>query len=489
MIMFMPFYRCLLLLSLVLFSITPASVAQAAQLQEPCTGLSQLDWTETRTGSFALLYPEGDEIAGRAVSLFDPEVLDAEYARFSALFEASLSLPVSIRVYPTAIDYYCLNGGPPEIPAGMMHSHIGAREIAFIAENILVNFQGWVSNHQDMFRYEQAVLFAEQITAGQAPPGLLAAIGRYVQDPFKTIGPLDLSIRDGNSSAYPWQDLWDSTSPQDDFGRQLHATSTVAYLLDEHGWAPFLGFLKNLATSQGYRASLSQAYGLDFAELDKGWQAYVPRYFSGRWQANLIYNYDLSPFQDQLNAGNYAEAAKGLQEVIAFLEKINASAKLNQARDLLRQAATGAEANDLVIESRQALAGGDYSRSIDLLDRAQEKYSQIRFYHRMDELNTYRAQVQEILSLHADLERLGDEIDTRPVDLSLASRLLSLSQRLGKLGDSQGLEQVRSLALRLEGRQRNVQTLLAGLGALVVLFLLGLRIALLWRRPAPEAEL
>jgi hypothetical protein len=440
-------------------------------------------------GSYALLYPEGDHLTSSALSLFDAESMEAEYARFSALFEIALPLPISIRVYPTESHYYCLNAGPPEIPVGAMHSHIGAREIAFISENILGNSRGWLLNYREMFRYEQAVLFAEQITAGQSPAGLLAAIGYYVQDPLKTLAPLGLTHSDGDSTAYPWQELWDRVGQQGDLGRTLHAVSTVAFLLDEHGWAPFLKFLQGLPTSGGYRAELAEVYGEDFAELERGWQAYIPSYFSGRWQVNLIYNYDLSPYSDQIAAGNYAEAAKGLQEVIAFLEKINAGGKLFQARALLNQAAIGGEANDLVIEARQALAAGEYDRSIHLLDQAQHKYSLIRYYHRMDELNTYRAQVQEVQALNAELEGLAAEVEANPNSFSLAARLIELGSRLGVLGDGRGQEVVRALAVRLEERQRGFQLVLTGVGVLVVLGLLGLRIALLWRKPAPEAGL
>ncbi len=485
----MRFYRYLLLLAVILSSLTPTLAVRAAPQGAVCTGLAPVSWTETRIGSFALLFPAGDEVIRSALSLFDAEVLESEYARFAALFETTLPLPISIRVYPTENHYYCLNAGPPEIQVGSMHSHIGAREIAFIAENILRNFQGWVVNYQEMFRYEQALLFAEQVSAGQLPPGLLAAIGRYAQNPLMTLAPLSLTLSDGDSRAYPWSELWDSLGPQGDLGRRLHALSTVAFLLDEYGWPRFLQFLQDLPSSGGYRALLTQVYGQDFSALERAWQAYVPGYFSGRWRVNLIYNYDLAPYSEQIAAGNYAEAAKGLQEVIAFLEKINAGAKLRQARGLLSQAAFGGEANDLVIEARKALAEGEYERSIDLLDQAQHNYSLIRYYHRMDELNTYRAQVQEVQALHSELEQLAPRVEASPNIFSLAGRLVEVGTRLGQLGDARGQEQVRALALRIEERQRGLQFALTALGALLVLGLLGLRIALLWRRPAPEAEL
>jgi len=486
----MRFYRYLLLLSLLLASLTSTKPAQAAPQRADCTALPRVSWTEARFGSFALLYPAGDEVIRSALSLFDTEVLESEYARFAALFETSLPLPISIRVYPTEDHYYCLNAGPPEIPAGSMHSHIGAREIAFIAENIVRNFQGWMANYQEMFRYEQAQLFAEQVTAGQSPPGLLAAIGRYAQNPLMTLGPLYLSVSDGDSRAWTWSELWDSLGPQGDLGRRLHALSTVSFLLDQYGWPRFLQFLQDLPSSGGgYRALLARVYGQDFSELESAWQAYVPSFFSGRWRVNLIYNYDLTPYSEQIAAGNYAEAARGLQEVIAFLEKINAGSKLFQARSLLSQAAFGGEANDLVIEARRALAGGEYARSIELLDQAQHKYSLIRYYHRMDELNTYRAQVQEVQALHAELEQLAPRVEASPNIFALAGRLVEVGNRLGQLGDARGQQQVRALALRIEERQRGLQFTLTALGAVVVLALLGLRIALLWRRPAPEAEL
>jgi hypothetical protein len=156
---------------------------------------------------------------------------------------------------------------------------------------------------------------------------------------------------------------------------------------------------------------------------------------------------------------------------------------------MLAMARSGQEAEKLVAQSLQALRDGDLARAVELIDQAQHMYSQVGNVQRLDELNAYRDQAFKIQALHGELERLGAEAARRPWGLGLGARLIYLDQRLGKLGDVQGQMKVRELARLVEAGQREIQMLASMAGAAFVLGLLGLRIWLLRRPPAAEAQL
>lgn len=480
--------RYLLLLVLTFFILSPAH-AQAETHLASCAELAQLEWREARTQSFAILYPQGQEELGHTLFEVYGSALDAEYARFAGLYETGLSLPISIRLYPTHEHYLCLNALAPELGPGATHSHIGAREIALLGDGIAANQAAWLHNFLDIFRYEQSVLFVESISGQNAPPGLLAAAGYFAQDPTQTIGPLQLSQADWAMPGFTWRQLWEEPETAREFSRGLQTTTTVAFLVDAFGWEPFLRFLKDLPASGNYRQSLANIYGQDIQALQENWQSYYPHYFQGRWQAHPLYNYDLSTVQKLVDGGAYTDAGQQLHSIIPFLETSQQPEKHRQAQMLLAQAQAGQEANNLVVQARQALAKGDYAQAIRLIGQAEQSFQRLGNYHRLDELSAYRGQVQAILQLHEEVDKLRAKMAWQINTFSLAARLVDIDQRLGELGDVHGQLKARAVLEAVQARQRNQQLAVSLLGILFVLALLGLRIWLLRYKPAPEAEL
>ena len=131
------------LLALVI-SVSPgASLALPGQ-QNSCNNVPD-NWSELRSSSFALLYPLGQDALAQSVFSLYGDTLENEYRRFSAAFESQLSLPVLVRIYPTVNDYLCLNPLAGELAVQATHAHVGNREIALIAENILADPSSWQS--------------------------------------------------------------------------------------------------------------------------------------------------------------------------------------------------------------------------------------------------------------------------------------------------------------------------------------------------------
>jgi predicted lipid-binding transport protein (Tim44 family) len=225
------------------------------------------------------------------------------------------------------------------------------------------------------------------------------------------------------------------------------------------------------------------------AVLQNEWQDYLPRYFRTRWQANALYNLDLTPYEELLKTEKYAEAARQLAEILPFLEGSGQVDHLRQAVRLVERARRGNEAEKLVAEAQSAFGAGDYARAAELVAAAERSYVAIGNYSRADELHAFRDQMQKILALHGELDSLQSRLAVGSAGLWMSPRLVELDQRLGRLGDAPGQLRARQLASQVEAGQLQFQALAGALVAALVLGLLGLRIWLLRRPPAPEAQL
>jgi len=456
-----------------------------------CDAFQGISWRERNTKSFIILYPEQYEaIAHTLTDGYRAGALDLEYTRFEALFETSLTLPISIRIYPDHQSYSCLNSISNIIPPGSTHTHSGTREIALIGDNIIANFPAWIQFETNLIRYELGVLFARQTAGDRIPSGLEAAVGQYVQDPVLTIGTLRLNRSDWLAPAQDLYSLWENAPTHPDLENQIHATSTIAFLVDQYGWGSFLGFLQSISSSQSFSQAVTQAYGSDLATLEKEWRAYLPRYIQGRWQSHEIYNYDLEPYQQMISEGEYIEADRLLREAISFLEKIHHPEKLGRALALIEMARSGQEAENLLAQAQQALQAGDYQGSLALLDQAEEKYilSGNRLAH-LDELSAYRQQINQVTALHGELAGIQERITNQWNTLSLAAQLISLGRNFSTLGDSNGHSQVLEMAEIVEARQKEQYLLFAAAIFTIVLALLIYRFHLVRYKQPPEANL
>lgn len=480
--------RCIAVVLALLLPSLLVSPVQAAGDEARCLQDDiDIEWREVRTQSFAIIYPAANEELAHTVLDLYGRTLDADYARFASLFETSLPLPISIRIYPTEDKYYRLNELVPALEPGATHSHVGTREIALIDENITLDVD-WQQKALSALRYEVAILFVEQITDGKAPPGLQAGMGGYAGDPREVLGNSQRLSAMPSEPTATWQSLWESPDATTDPDLMLQAMSIVAYLVDVYGWPAFVEFLEGFPTAAGYRQALVSTYGIELGAMQEHWQRYFPVYFEGRWRANVIYGFDLSLFEQLLAAGAYADAAQGLKEAIDFLEQLGDEEKAEQAQALLLQAQTGQEASALVRQARQALQSRDYENCINLALQAQQKYEQIGDQRRLDEIDTYRAWAQEVLDLWAEIDQIQARIALDSTTAS-AGRLVEIGQRLGELGDEQGKTLVNEMLSEIEARQRSQVMTISAAGLSLCLVLLCHRILVLRRTPPPEAQL
>ncbi len=463
-------------------------------LQRTCPA-QELEWAELRSPSFAVIFPE--EAAELAQLLFAAYggALEEEYARLARLFQTDLTLPISLRIYPDMPAFECLNAVNLPVDPTRSHLHLGSREIAFIASNLHIDPFGFQNVSLNDLRYEMAILFVERITDGKAPPGLAEGVGIYALEPGLGSGPEEL-LNNGNPGPLSaWAYLWNDPETAADPWRSVQAGSSVAFLVDVYGWEFFIDFLERLRTAPGYRQALAATYDRPAAELEAQWQQYLTQYLAGRWRANALYEFDLSPFEELLRAGAYEAAAESLDEAIRFLEQIGDEAQLARAQQLIYLALHGQEAGARVREARQALLDGDHAGAIALAETARDKYLELGDERRLTEIQLYQDTAEEILALRAELGQLSAEVAAGATDPT--DRLIELGGRLGELGDTGSVEQTNQLLEQLAERQRSAlepdsqdtsrSYLLAGL--LAVALIMGHRLWALRRGLPPERRL
>ncbi|NMB89059.1 MAG: hypothetical protein GYA17_11925 [Chloroflexi bacterium] len=470
--------------------INPTHVS-ASPREAVCEATQDYSWKNASTQHFSVLYTEEYAVLNTMLTAGSHgRLLDAEYERFNALFEETLPQPVSIRIYPDPQTYACLNSVAGEVSLNLSHTSSGSREIALIGNNILANMPFWAEHSLNMIRYDLGSLFVKQASANAAPPGLVSAVGHYLQEPAVTMATLDLNQSDWQAPGSDWRQLWEDPDTAQDIGKQLQATSAVAYVVKNYGWDPFLSFLQRLPAAPDFSQALADTYGVRFTELEAGWRTYYPLYFRGDWQSNPLYDYDLSAYTQLIRMERYREAGLGLQEAIRFLEAVHNEGSLLQARGLLQVATQGLQGDTLYVQSQQAFQSGDYLAALGYLNQAELFYGQTpnRVYH-LDEFTTYRNQIIEVIALHAELERLQTLANSPWNAVWYSRRLIALGQRLGSLGDVQGYQEALALAELAEAQLLRAYTYLTAGILVVVTGLLGYLWVWMRRTPPPEAQL
>jgi len=480
---------CIILLNLLL-----AEPAKAAYLPVDCSAIHSLEWQETQTADFTIQYTQS---TADLAQIFDSprwqNLLATEYARFSALFETSLAATPTIRIYPDVETYSCIN---PSFEKSafedefFIHSVSGGGEIALIADNLARNYPFWDAQDTDLLRYDLGILFASQIAGNRLPPGLLAGIGRFAQDPAQTTALLRLNPVDWAQPRMDWRTLWSNAPEQGSLIRELENLSIVNFLVNRGGWAVLLQLLQDLSTASDYRQALEKNYGTSFDNLEQDWVAYYPRYFQTDWEYHPIYNPDLSRYAQMIKAENYGEAATGLKDVVTFLEKTNNPELSQQARLLYNRAKRGNEAEIQFAQAMTIYQSGEYDAFLDLLAQSEASYAEAgnRFYH-LDEFTGYRRQLNDVIALHAELDDLQQQLPYEWNTFSLANRILLIGGNLIRLGDNDGYLRARLLLEAVEMRQRQQYIFAATMVVTIVLLLLGLLLYLSRRDPPTEALL
>ena len=264
----------------------------------------------------------------------------------------------------------------------------------------------WEAQAVNALRHELAILFAEKISSGNAPPGLLTGLGGYFENPE------DVFLDRYKAADSP---------EQPDRGLQR--------LWEEE-------------TSAANSLTLIQTC----------WVQYFPAYVESGWQSNIVHNYDLSQVEQLVNEGAYADAVQTLKKVKFPLKVFGDEGQIQMVSILLERANAGVRAGNLTLQARQAILSGEFGEGYASAKEAQDIYQQLEDTRRKGELNVYIDLAGEILGLRQELENLRG-VGT-PLDPVRTQRIVEIGRRLSALGDEEGTRQAQLALLLLGTGQR-----------------------------------
>lgn len=457
----------------------------SGNLDENCPG--DYEWQEENADSFVILYTSND--VSLANDLREKYILtiEEELPKYEAAFRTELSTPITIRLYPTSAEYTCLNALAPFLTENDTHSHIGSREIALIADVINRNPMTWEEQALNALRHELAVLFGEQLSGGEAPPGLLQGLGGYFEDPAVTFPQRYAAVGEITQPDRGLQRLWEEDYPASNDVVVIQQTSVVSYLIEVFGWEKVLDYLTTIGDLQGYRQATQDVFGVSIPDLETYWIQYFPAYMEGRWENNVVYGYDLAVFEQLIASGAYSDAEQMLTRLIPILAIFSDEADAQQAAALLDQANSGVMAGNLALEARQAILSGDYLDAYNYAQEAQERYQLLNDTRRQGEIEVYLNLSKEVLTLREELVLLRG--DGSPLDPVRSQRIVEIGRRLSELGDKDGTRQAQLAFLLLGTSHQSFVQWVAGIGIFICILILWLRIRAVRNQPKTEVPL
>jgi hypothetical protein len=382
----------LFFLSLALFIWLPA----VSYAQSPGDQSVTVDWRELKTDHFIIVYAESIDGIGRFTcacgvdeAQFYAEFVDQIYLDLVAVFKVELETPINLRLFPTEESYFEVNPLAAQIPGVIAHALNSRSEIAIALPRTEPLADEQIVNNM---RHELTHFFASLLSDGELTTGFQEGIAQYLEKPneYASYDPAVLELAFENGRLLTWAEL-DSAQEvfRDPQVAYPEALSMVAFLVDRYGFNIFIKFLETNATEPGYRSALNATYGKPADELEAEWLAYLPTYFTGRWQINYIYAYDLSRVRELVDKGAFGDAEVELTEIVALLESTDQAEVLAEAEQLLARAHQGQAAGALADEARRALQLDDYPGAVSKGQAAISAFEAVGQQDRLQEIQTY----------------------------------------------------------------------------------------------------
>jgi hypothetical protein len=422
--------------------------------------------------------------------------LDLAFSFNKVLYGVEPPLPVYIRVYATRDDLFNLNLLVPPVPADGRSTHLGAREISLIAPwapGFLTSPAGL-----ETVRFELNNVFLSVLAANNLSGGVELGVSQYVSrdEEAKAAAVQRLAAAQVAGTLYSWRALLDSPEVFSDVevGRP-QAFSVIAYLADQYGFPSVIQLVKTLGQGEDIDDALTTVFGQPMDRLEQAWLAYLPSFVESRWRYNALYGFDLAPFEAALDAGAYAQVARGLAAAIPFLELSGQYEAAERARALIERAEAGSAAGNLVLQARAALEGGLYERTLELAAEARAAYAAIGDDGRLEEIGAYETRAQTVLDLRAQLDEAIRRYEAGQTGAA-ETQLLALVPQLDAVGDADNAARATTLINLIYQQRQSVSAERAavaqkfGIAFLVVLLVVGLHqtvrlVMRRWRKPEP----
>lgn len=344
----------------------------------PTAALAQagVDWQERATGQFTILYGPGGEAEAERYAAFT----DAIYEEIATAFSFRTATPLTLRLYPSAEDYYQVNPAARNVPGVVAHADFRRRELVVIVERTLQQTEEEVRNN---VRHELTHIVVADLSEGRLNTGFQEGVAQYMERPSGELERRIQSLRASSEQGLllPWSAFDDRNqiygAPEISYPQTL---SVVAFLVDRAGFAKLREFLTVTARSSGYRSALERVYGASPATLEAEWLEWLPSYLAGGYRRSAIEVYDLGFARGLVEQGNYAAASEELKQAIDWLQRqtdTQPAEVLAEAEALLARSEEGMRAESLAEGARQALEQADYQRAQELIDGARTVYGRL----------------------------------------------------------------------------------------------------------------
>lgn len=444
------------------------SIFPSVNAQSECRG--DFVWREKESASFVIVYTASNVSMAEEIHQNYIQVIEQELPLYEEAFGSILMKPVTIRLYPTQQEYFCLNALAPLITGEDSHSHIGSREIALIANVINRSPMTWEEQAVNALRHELAILFGEKISGGNAPPGLLLGLGGYFENPEEVFPERYRAAGNPTQPDRGLQRLWEEDTSAANPLTMVQQTSTTAYLIEVFGWEKWVEFLNVIGELQGYRQALVEVFGVNIQDLQTFWVQFFPTYVESSWQYNVVHTYDLGQVEQLIAGGAYADAEQILEKLIPPFALFSNQEQLEKARVMQARASAGVHAGNRTIEARQAILSGEFSQGYSAALEAKDIYQQLEDSRRIAELDVYLEITGEILALREELQSLRGT--GTPLDPTRSQRIVEIGRRLSALGDEEGTQQAQLALLLLGTGQRVFVGWVTVVGLIVCVFLI-----------------
>ena len=311
---------------------------------------------------------------------------------------------------------------------------------------------------------------------GHLPPGLTDGIARYIEVPVLAeqarLGSL-VQAAQRSGTLPPIPSIAAGTAPE---GATVDAETMVA---SAYAFTAFViarsgvGGLRDLAqafAAQGTTAetALPAALAQPLPDLQKAWEAFLPRWFTTGWQANAIAAFDLTPAQQLFDRGAYAAAADRARLSQQLYTDLGDTTQLSRVETLLALCAVALQAESLMGDAQTALSNHDYARAQSLLDQADAQYALLPEAHRpMVTLQTYHEIARDGLAASAQLAGAHDATGSWLSLRSGRAEALAAGKTFARLGDDERAADARALLADVDRRVQKLALILATLAVLL----------------------
>jgi hypothetical protein len=425
-------------------------------------------WQQRDTTYFTIYYTAaGTEALERYAA-----VVDGLYEYVAAAFDHGPTPPVPLRLYPTTRAYASVNPIARYVEGVVAHADTHVGEIGIAVDRV---DRAGAQTLRDTVRHELMHLVLTELSADRLPIGFQEGLAQYAEKEASDRRRLAESLRTAERQGQLLN--WEALNEEPRFLRRMNvaypeALSVVTFLVDRYGLGTFKRFLREMAREeQPFQQALETAYGQAADALEAEWREYLPSYYSGRWENNLLRTLDLADAKARFAAGEYAEARPLFEQAQRLHLDLDQAARAAEAEGYLSRIAVAQDAQDLAERGRARLAERDYGGARALLAAAEQRYAEAGDAR-------WRPALADPLAQAERGAVAGDQLAAAqalvagwryPEGRARSAEAAALYQAIG---DGDGAQRAQALGAEADSRQSRLALLLLGGGTIALVGLL-----------------